>query len=116
MRAFQHFNYIGRTVDGQLDILGAFLAPPVYRHQKAVVAGCHRERNDRIVGQRQRSHRQRVRRHGHESQRVAAGLHDGTSHGEGVARAARGGVDEQSIGLIRGEILAVDIHTDGNHR
>ena len=47
---------------------------------------------------------------------MASGLDDGTSNAHGIARAARGGVDNQSVGLIGGQVFAIHVHANADHR
>ena len=46
---------------------------------------------------------------------VALWRHDGSSYCHGVAGAACGGVDDESVGLVGGEVLAVDVDSYAYH-
>ena len=56
-----------------------------------------------------------VGRDGRQSHDVAVWCHDGTAYAEGIAGAAGGGVDNESVGLIGGEVFAVDVYADTDH-
>ena len=114
--ALEHSYTIGSTADLEFNAFTALLAAAVQSDEETMVAGDNGEANDGIVGKRKRAGSERVRRHRHQTQRTAAGLHDGAADRQSIACGARRRVYNQAVGLIGREILAIDAHTHADHR
>ena len=111
----QHMHLIGSPTDGEAVGVLACLASSVDGYQEVMVATLHGERNLLVVGQRQRTDGETVRRHSHDANVPAAGQHDRSAHAECIAGTARRRVDDEPVGLVRRQVLPVDVHADAYH-
>ena len=53
--------------------------------------------------------------HGGDAERAGLRHDDGASHAQGISRGAGGRVDDEAVGLVSGQVFAIDFHADGNH-
>ena len=70
----------------------------------------------RIVGDDQRTHIQAMGSHGSKREHLCARDDNWPAVGQGLCRAARGGAYYETVSLICGEVVAVDVGMDGYHR
>ena len=102
--------------DGEANSVGIALAASVEGDEKGTAAAFDLEGDFSGVGENNGAHIERVGGDGSEADGFALRDNDGAANGEGVGGGACGSGNEQSVGLIGGEIFAVDGGVDGNHR
>ena len=106
--ALHHLNIIWCASEHNLRAFLAFLRAAVDGHEEMVATALHIEFDDRRVGQHDGTHIQRVRGNGRHREHLRAWNDDRTSIGEGIGRRTRRTGNDQTVGLIGVQILAVD--------
>lgn len=81
-----------------------------------MASALHTEGDFAVVAQYHRSHVEAVGSHRSETDGVTLRHDDGAAHTQRVSRAARRRADDESVCLIGGQVLVVDVRVDGNHR
>ncbi len=89
---------------------------PVERHQKILGPPLHRLDHDSVRRRHhERPNRERVRGDRRDHHRLDARDHDRAPGTEGVGRGSRRSRDDDAVGAVRTDVLALDEHVDADH-
>lgn len=105
----------GGTTQDEAGVLGARLATAIDSHEELVTATLDAELYLDVVAEGDGAHVEAVWGHGNDTEGLALGRHDGSTNGERVTRRACRGVDDEAVGLVGGEILAIDADAYAYH-
>ena len=115
-RPLDDLHAIGSTAQGETRRVRQLLAAAVKGNEEIVRATLDSQFNDRVFGNNNRTHVERVRCNGGQRKDMGARNNDRATDRKGIGGGTRRRRHYQTVGLVDSQRLAVDGGVNGNHR